>query len=103
MTTMEILQDVELRQQHETASARTHAQDKEEFARLLRRYAELGRSFTAQHQQDRASMNQTLMKLYVKLNPRSSHYWYDDFDVVMRDQRRVSAGAGAAAEGATGR
>lgn len=63
--------------------------DESEFIRLSRRHAYLAHSFTAEHQRERASLQGPLMKLYTTLHPKSVYKWDDDFDVVMRAERRV--------------
>jgi hypothetical protein len=61
-----------------------------EFARLTRRYMRLNWSMNAKDQQERAALNKTLMSMFCALNPKSTHFWHQDFDVVMRGMRRAS-------------
>ena len=88
---VEILQDAqhaEDRRQHKAEAKLQHMQDEGEFIRLSRRHAHLARSFTAENQRERASLQVPLMKLYATLHPKSIYKWDDDFDVVMRAERR---------------
>jgi hypothetical protein len=86
---VESLKDAEGRLQHEAEARQQRIQDEGEFIRLSRRNAQLARSLTAEHQRERTSLQVTLMKLYVTLNPTKSYKWTDDFDVVMRTERRA--------------
>jgi hypothetical protein len=61
-----------------------------EFARLTRRYMRLNWSMNARDQQERAALNKTLMSMFCALNPNSTHFWHQDFDVVIRGMRRAS-------------
>jgi hypothetical protein len=63
---------------------------RQEFHRLTRHYMRLSWSMNAKDQQERAVLNRTLMKMYCALNPSSRHFWYEDFDVVLRNLRRAS-------------
>jgi hypothetical protein len=63
--------------------------DRQEFMRLTRRYRQLAHSPKAVDQKERASLNKTLMSMYRALNPKSLHSWYEDFDVVLRQMRRI--------------
>lgn len=59
-----------------------------EFLSLSRRHAQLARSFKSEDQRERTRLQAQLMKLWTVLNPKSIYKWDDDFDVVMRAQRR---------------
>lgn len=85
----EILQDAEVRRQREAEVKQKHLQDEREFIRLSCRCTDLARSFTVVHQRERTSLQGPLMKLYATLNPTSIYRWDDDFDVVMRAERRA--------------
>jgi hypothetical protein len=79
----------ETRQQREIDVAQKRRRDEGEFLRLSRRNAQLSRSFTAEHQRERASLQVPLMELYATLNPTSIYKWDDDFEVVTRAAHRT--------------
>jgi hypothetical protein len=68
----------------------SHSDLRQEFHRLTRQYMRLSWSMNAKDQQERAVLNRTLMTMYCALNPNSKHFWYEDFDVVLRNLRRAS-------------
>lgn len=84
-----IRKEAEGRQRHETEIKQKRTRDEGEFLRLSRRNTLLSRSFTADHQRERASLQAPLMELYATLNPTSIYKWDDDFDVVTRAGRRA--------------
>jgi hypothetical protein len=72
----------------ETSSRRDDL--RQEFVRLTRHYVRLAWSMNASDQRERTDLNKTLMKMYCVLNPSTKHFWYEDFDVVLRGMRRAS-------------
>jgi hypothetical protein len=86
---VEIPENADSRRQREIAVTQKRRRDEGEFLRLSRRNAQLSRSFTAEHQRERASLQVPLMELYATLNPTSIYKWDDDFEVVTRAAHRT--------------
>lgn len=85
----EIPENAENNQQRELEITQKRRHDEGEFVCLSRRNAQLCRSFTAEDQRERASLEMPLMQLYSTLNPTSIYKWDDDFDVVTRAEHRM--------------
>lgn len=69
------------------ATPEQRLQDERTLTRLSRRYAQLGRSFSAMDQRERTALQAPLMELYIRLYPHRHYRTHDDMDKIVRQDR----------------
>jgi hypothetical protein len=66
----------------------------QELTLLTNRFEQLTWCTRAQEQRERAALDTSIMNLYCKVFPRSTHTWHESYDVVMRSGRHLASGPG---------